>query len=135
MEPGEGKQVFNWSKAAMVAASMLLGGLLLCGLRRLAAPGGIDGLGEALQIVAAPGGVVLVILMPYVVVRSGGEWAEERQAQATLSAERAQLPSLSLLRASGSLSTPDELLLRPAPQKGDTDPQQLLRAVSTAATD
>ncbi|MCW3097739.1 MAG: hypothetical protein JWL77_3357 [Chthonomonadaceae bacterium] len=133
-ESENGKQAFRWGKVFMVLVSLSLGALLFYGLRRLALPGGIDGLGEALQIVAAPGALVLVILMPYMAVRSGGEWVEERQAKANLETEIAQMPNLSLLRASTSRSHPDELL-RPTAQSGAMDPEQMLRAVVTTGAD
>jgi hypothetical protein len=133
-ESENGKQAFSWNKAFMVLVSLSLGVLLFCGLRRLALPGGIDGLGEALQIVAAPGALVLVILMPYMAVRSGGEWVEERQAKANLDAEIAQIPNMSLLRASASRPHPDELL-RSTARSGEMDPGQMLRAVATTRAD
>ncbi|MCW3055040.1 MAG: hypothetical protein JWN14_4210 [Chthonomonadales bacterium] len=127
MLPTDAKQGFSWSKASMVLVSLSLGFLLMGAMWRLGEPGAIDGLREALQIVAAPGALVLVILMPYMVVRSGGEWVEERHAKATLQAEQAALPNLSLLRASDLGQTPGELLLRPMSQSDDSDSQQLMR--------
>jgi len=119
----------------MVLVSLTLGFLLMGAMWRLGEPGAIDGLREALQIVAAPGALILVILMPYMVVRSGGEWVEERQAKATLQAEQAALPHLSLLRASDPGQTPGELLLRPMSQSDDIDSQQLMRPAVMSAGD
>jgi len=134
MIPTDENRWFRWSKASMVLVSLSLGFLLMGAMWRLGAPGAIDGLREALQIVAAPGALVLVILMPYMVVRSGGEWVENRQAKATLQAEQAVLPNLSLLRASDPGQTPDELL-RPMSQSDEIDSQQLMRSAVMSAGD
>ena len=135
MVPTDADQRLRWSKASMVLVSLTLGFLLVGAMWRLGEPGAIDGLREALQIVAAPGALILVILMPYMVVRSGGEWVEERQAKATLQAEQAALPNFSLLRASDPGQTPGELLLRPMSQSEDIDSQQLMRPAVMSAAD
>jgi len=135
MVPTDENRWFSWSKASMVLVSLSLGFLLMGAMWRLGEPGAIDGLREALQIVAAPGALVLVILMPYMVVRSGGEWVEERQVKATLQAEQASSPNLSLLRASDPGQTPAELLLRPMAQSDEIDSQQLMRPAVMSAGD
>lgn len=135
MDTSDKEQSIGWNKVSMVLVSLALGALLLCALRRLGEPGGIDGLAEALQIVGVPGALVLIILMPYLAVRSGGEWVEARKAKANFKAESAQASNLSLLRASSPCSDSEELLLRPAGLTGETDPKQMLRAVTAAGAD
>ena len=122
---------FPWANAAMVAASVALSVCLVCGLRRLAGAGdSLGGLFAALPIVAAPAAAVLAILAPYLMVRSGEEWAEKRHAAASLRAESAQRPGQSLLRASGADLDAGATLLRPARRGEETEAQHLLRTAS-----
>lgn len=129
-EPSDGKRRFSWSKASIIAVSVTLGVLLLYEFRGIGnAKESVDGLIGALQIVALPGALVFIILAPYMVVRSGEEWVEKRQAAADFLEESRQAPRLSLLRGSGSYALPDELL-HATLETLERDPEQLVRAVA-----
>jgi hypothetical protein len=133
MEPRENARAFSWSKVSIILASLALGALLFCGIRGLGdTDDSVGGLFAALQIVAAPGALVLIILAPYMVVHSGQEWVEKRQSEADFLAESAHLPRLSLLRSSEPALKSDEALLRPIKQDGEADSRQMLRAASMA---
>lgn len=135
MKPSDGERQFSWSKASMITISVSLGILLLCGLRGIgSAKDSVDGLLGALQIVAFPGALVFIILGPYIIVRSGEEWVEKRQTEASFLAESAQTPHLSLLRSSASYAVPEEML-RATLETGDRDPQQLLRVLTDGETE